>query len=196
MYLKTFLICVLCFAIFLSVGFVYITSKTKTEVQNNTSSVPYASLPQNAGVLFEVDNNYALFYLDFEKESISVICINEILQDETEIYGYPIDYTVKADYNLISYIVDSVGGIDLSVSQELLTLTGVQVVELLTTADNEQELNRNILEKIIKKISQYGFLRQDLLYIIENSETNLTVPDCYYWSDNLQRLCKNLRVIN
>ena len=31
---------------------------------------------------------------------------------------------------------------------------------------------------------------------IENSETNLTIPDCYYWSDNIQKLCKNLRVIN
>jgi len=187
----------LCFIIFLAVGYAYLTSITNTEVQNNDiSSVPYSSVPENTGVLFDIAGSAALFYLDFEGETVSIIYGDNALEYDTEIYGYPIDYTVNADYSLITHIVDSIGGIDLLISGEQLTLTGVQVTELLTTTTESQELSRNITEKIIERISQNGFLRQDLLYIIENSETNLTVPDCYYWSDNLQRLCKNSRVIN
>lgn len=197
LYLKTFLTLFLCLCIFVSVGFVYIYFKTAdTQVQKNESFVPYSTLPENAGVLFDVSGNYVYFYLDFENETLCLLYMDDYDGYSNEISGYPIDFTVKSDYSLVSGIVDMLGGIELSTGEEYLTFTGAQITGLLSSSTDEDELEREITQKIIKQISHSGFLRQDFLYIIENSETNLTVPDCYYWSDSIKKLCENLRVVN
>lgn len=182
--------------LFLSVGFYFLNSEEEKKVQQNVSSEPYAAKLENAGVLFKMNDSCVYFFLDFEKEFLNLIYIQKDYKIETDVYGYPIDYTINADYDVLVDIIDSVDGIDLELSEENLTYTGVQVKEILTTTVDNEQLKREITEKTIEKIAKYGFLRQDFFSIIENSETNLTIPECYYWSDNIQKLCKNLRVIN
>ena len=52
------------------------------------------------------------------------------------------------------------------------------------------------IKQIFSKIAQNGFSKKDFLYVIENSETNLTVPDCYYWSDSIEAVCKTVVIVN
>ena len=112
------------------------------------------------------------------------------------LYGYSVDYLIEGDYDLLSGIIDIAGGIEMENGEEVLRFTGVQVTDILSRTTDREELRRKIISKIIEKIRETGFQKADFLYIIENSNTNLTVPDCYYWSDYITDLCTNARIIN
>ena len=159
-------------------------------------SVPYYSFtPDSAGVLFDISGNLVFTFLDFERESISLVFCEENHSYEDEIYGYNVDYTITADHSLVGGIVDLLDGIELEENSEIFNFMGSQVVEKLTTTTSSTE-KRYIIKQIISKIAQKGFSKKDFLYIIENSETNLTVPDCYYWSDSLGAVCKTVVIVN
>ena len=193
-YLKALFWGFLAVLVFVGVGLSYVSSEKKV-AQNETESVPYyLAYPESKGVLFEFLGDKAFFYFDFEGQSLSVIYPDE--EYEKEIYGYPIDFMVSADYSLLEYIIDAVGGITLKRGEESLNLTGVQVSDILETSPERDELCREITEQIVFGISKQGFNRESVLYIVENSETNLTVPDCYYWSEYLKEVCSLPRFVN
>lgn len=194
LFFKTAAIGILSCAVFVAVGYFYLENRLKP-VENSTESVPYYSaVPESAGVLLEICGSRTLYYLDFEQKILTVIRSDTEPEGE-EIFGYSIDYTVSGDYSLVSGIVDLLGGIDLELDGSALSLTGVQVKELLDTTADSDALKKSIAEKIILKSSENGFKKEDFLYIIENSETDLTVPVCYYWSDYMKELCANARYI-
>ncbi len=195
-FFKTTAISLAAAAIFIGVGYFYLSADNKT-VQNETESVPYYSqYPEPCGIMFDFLGDKTFFYLDFEAENLSVIYADEADTSSGEIYGYPIDFSVSADYSLLGFIVDAVGGINLNIDGENLSVTGVQVAEIMETTAEREELRREITKEIIFGISKQGFQRESILYIIENSDTNLTVPDCYYWSEYIGEACKLPRMIN
>ena len=193
---KTVLISMLCCAVFVGVGYFYLQS-SYTPAQIDTPSVPYySSVPENAGVVFDIGGSKTFFYLNFEALTISVVYADFLEEDAVEIYGYGIDYTISTDYSVLAEIIDIGGGIDLDVNGEKLNCTGVQVVDILTTAADFNSLRREVTEKTLKALSCSSFQKSDFLYIIENSDTNLTVPDCYFWSDYFAELCGGARYVN
>lgn len=193
-YLKALFWGFLAVLVFVGVGLSYVSSEKKA-AQNETESVPYYSAyPESKGVLFDFLGDKTFFYLDFEGRSLSVIYPDEAY--ENEIYGYPIDFKVSADYSLLEYIIDAVGGITLKRGGEALSLTGVQVTDILETSPERDELKREIAEQIIFGISKQGIDRESVLYIVENSETNISIPDCYYWSEHLRGVCSLPRFVN
>jgi len=196
LFLKTFIISVLCCAIFISVGYFYLDSKMKEPTENKAIEVPYAQTPQNAGLLFEISGEKALIYLDFEDKSVSVVSAEFMSKKDKSVYGYSIDYTVEGDYNLLAGIIDILGGIELDIGEEPLIYTGVQTVEILSKTPETKDLGRKIIEEILKKIAINGFWRQDFLFILENSVTNLTVPNFYYWQGEMKEICKTVRILD
>ena len=179
-------ICLLVGIIFICSGYFYLNYELK-ETEKGESSVPYYSeAPENAGVLFDIYSDRTLFYMDFEKNTISILTDNKNTNTGDTLYGYPVDYTVSAGYDLLVYIIDTVGGIELETETEILRFTGVQIADMLSKSSDTKSLYRKVIPEIFKKIKEKGISREDLLYIIENSETNLTFPDCYYWSDYLK----------
>lgn len=195
LFLKTFIISALCCALFIAVGLFYLNLKLEKPTENTVSQEPYAYSPQNAGLLFEISGERVLIYLNFEESYTAVILSETLNGEESEIYGYSIDYTVEGDYDLLSGIIDKVGGIELKMGEEELVYTGVQVVEMLAKTSDRENLRKEIIKNIFKKIAQNGFLRQDFLYITENSNTNLTVPKFYYWQDYISQTSKTVRIL-
>ena len=57
-------------------------------------------------------------------------------------------------------------------------------------------IEKQIIKSIIETVAKNGFHKKDFLVIIENSETNLTVPNCYDWENYIGKLCKNTFFIN
>lgn len=194
LFFKTLIISLSCCALFVGTGYFYLDSKLNQPVKKEVEQELYAYSLQNKGVLFDISGDKTLFYLDFEEKSVTVIA-SEIYDDAESVKGFPVDFTVEADYDLVSGIIDIVGGIELSIDGEKLIYTGVQVVEVFNTAENSNELKEEIIRKVLHKISQNGFLRKDFLYITENSNTNLTVPDFYYWQDYVSEICKTVRIL-
>lgn len=192
-FFKTFFISLLCCAVFIGVGAAMLYRPEQT-AQNEVSSVPYyTAYPESAGVLFDIAGKKTFFNLDFERQLLSVVYNRDADLSE---YGYWVDYRITADYSLVGDIIDMAGGIDYDNGKEALALTGVQAVELLTTTPDDGTLHRKITESTLSALSERGLSASDLLYIIENSETNLTVPDCYSWTEYIKPLCKGVRVVN
>jgi len=191
--LAVFLVCCLFFG---GIGYFYIDSKI-ADVKNDTPSVPYYSeVPENAGVLFEIGQEQTFFFLDFYYKRLNIIFNAEESVEDGNILGYPIDHYIKADYSLLAEIIDIVGGIELDTEEASLRYTGVQITDLLTTSTDYDKIERKIILKTIKKISENGFQKEDFLYIIENSETTLTVPVCYYWADYIKEICGFVNEVN
>lgn len=197
-FFKTFFISFLSFVLFFGFGYFYLnTAKREQKAENKAQYVPYYStFPESNGVLVDIAGLKCFFYLDFKESILSVYFLSENETFQNEIYGYSIDYNIEGNYNLIEGIIDIVGGIELEKSGEVLDCTGIQVKEMFYEIAECGNLFREVTEKLIEKVSINGFTKSDFLYIIENSQTNLTVPDCYFWPEYIKELCKTVRYIN
>lgn len=156
----------------------------------------YSPLPENKGVCFDVCGDKILLYLDFKHMELSVVYPKTTAESGLETYGYPVDYTVSCDYELVGYLVDAAGGINLKHQNEALRYTGVQVTEMLKFTGVSKETKKDIAKEIIKGFGDVGFTKEDLLYIIENSDTNLKFNDSFAWVEYVKELCKSARYVN
>ncbi len=194
LFFKTVIISSWCCAVFVGAGYYYI-NKSLEPVQNNTESVPYyQQKADNAGVLLEIDGLPTFLYFDFENEKL-IASINPDVANSGNIYGYTVDYTVKTDISVLGDIIDYVDGIELSINDTVLRYTGVQVVELMSVSTSD-DLKKAILKGIALKISQNGIGADLFLNIIEKSKTDLKLPDCYFWAESMNELCRNLQIID
>ena len=109
--------------------------------------------------------------------------------------GYSIDYSITLDYDIIAGIIDRIGGIELESDGELLRYTGIQVVDLIYT-NEPKDAARNIITAIFSAISKNGFSKSDFVYIIDNGNTDLTVPICFDWPLYIKALCRNFSFAN
>lgn len=171
-------------------GYFYLNSiLDNSTVSENVESVPYySSTPENAGILLNICEEKVYLYLDFGEEILNVIF------PETDInnYGYGIDYTINCNYEIVGYLVDLVGGIEL----ENIRYTGVQITELYEFSNTSDTFKRETAQGIITGIAETGVTKEDLLYIIENSDTNLKFNECFSWAEYMGPLCNFPRFIN
>jgi len=195
-FFKTVIISAWCLSVFLGIGYYYL-SKNLTPTEVETPDVPYyQEAPQNAGILFELLGEKTFIYLDFEDGKLTV-CLNPVNDElnDGDIYGYTVDYNITADLEYIEKLVDYLDGIDLTLENQPLRYTGVQVVNLLVK-DKELLYKPYILKAIINKTALNGIGKDFLLETVETCKTNLTVPDVYYWPEYIKIICSNLQIID
>ena len=191
-FLKTFVISGWCVAIFIGAGYYYIQSQTTTPTEIENESVPYYDyVPESKGVMLNFGTRCVYTYLDFENSSITVM----INPQETESKGYKVDFVVNADYNLIAKMVDYFEGINLEIGGETLRYTGGQVVDLLST-NNDNSLRQRIILSFFSKVKEQGVGVDFFNIIITNSKTNLKMPDCYFWKDKMDEISNNINFLN
>ncbi len=157
--------------------------------------------PKNTAVMFLWEEGGGeILYLDFEKQRIEVIILPEKCDENAAlVYGYTQFEAIKANNLLLAGIVDRIGGIELEDKENSGTAfryTGSQVTALLDASFQDEELKRCVIEKIFKKISSLGFSNKDFTFIINNSNTTLSFPDCYGWSERLPEMAKNVVIMN
>ncbi len=197
--LKVFFTSVICSAVFLAAAFVYLNMEVKskqTEVKDPT--IPYTqTAPDDCGVLVSFpDKSGCLVYFDFTKSAITTLFCDDVDLVQKEYKGYSVDYNLEADYDLLSGIIDRCGGIDLLLSENVLRYTGVQITDILSTKTDTTDIRAVIAKAIFKTISENGIDAELLVYVIENSNTDLTVPVCLDWHEYLKDMCQNATVIN
>ena len=69
-FFKTLAVSLGCCAVFISVGYFYLKSKTETPVENDVQNVPYSYIPESAGILFDISGEKTLFFLDFANKTL------------------------------------------------------------------------------------------------------------------------------
>ena len=126
--------------------------------------------------------------MNFEEERLNIV----FAEHSADSYGYDTDYNINCDYKIVGYLVDIVGGIEL----ENLRYTGVQIVDILEYSYQTNDVKKQICQQIINGIGNSGFTKENLLYIIENSETKLKFNKCFLWTGYIGTLCKYPNFVN
>ncbi len=176
-------------------GYFYLTENLKS-ADTPAESVPYSfSSPENKGIMIDVNGDKTFIYLDFTSEKLSVIIPPE-KEFEGEIYGYPIDFNITADYRFLSSLIDYSGGIVLNLEGEDLRYTGVQVTDILSHTTETEELKREIILSLLKTVGENGIDNEVFKYIVEETETDITIPDSYYWGRYIKKLSAGGSIIN
>ena len=193
--IKLLSLLVICCSLFVGGGYFYLRKNFK-EAENKVSSVPYSfSAPESKGIMLDICGSLTFLYLDFEDEMLTVIIPPETEYDG-EIFGYPIDFTVMTDYSFVSQLIDCADGIELDINGETLRYTGVQIADILSRTVDTSEIKRQIITALLKKIGESGIDGEFFGFLVENTDTDITVPDCYYWEKYVAKLCKNGGIIN
>lgn len=188
----------LCFGLTVfTAGYFYLDSQLeRVYVSNKTESVPYYSAPESKGFMFDICGDKLLLHFNFAEETVSVVYPPHDLSTATDIYGYSIDYYINCDYKLVGYLTDTVGGVELENESEIYRYTGSQITEMLEYSSVKTNLKREITKKLIEGISQNGFTKENLLYITENSETDLSFSDGILFVDYIADTCSFIRFVN
>lgn len=194
--LTALLSAVLSFAVMSAVAYVYLSvdSAKKSSVGADDNTVPYTQKKENRGVMFSFyDGTRCLFYLDFQNSRITAVLAENYEQYADNYAGYHVHFTVEADLHLVEGLIDRAGGVELESGGQVLRFTGVQVTELLSVGVSMGQ-RREIVIGVLDGFTHTGFTATDLVYIIENSKTDLTVPDCYGWHEDLPQMFENINV--
>ena len=191
---RTILISVLTFTLFLSIGYIFV-SKNLKKVNTKIEDVPYTQeTPNNVGILFNINGDKTYAYLDFDEKKM-IISLSPEEPFENEIYGYPLDFELNATTNLISEVADYLNGIVLDLEDGKYRYTGSQIKDILSeksSKDFKTMLVKSICDRISESRIQVDFFAK----IIENSQTNINILDCYFWDDYINDVCKNLYFID
>lgn len=174
----------------------YNLNRQTAKADQKDYSVPYNPVPDNAGIAFLLpDSSAVLAYLDFENECINVVDIEKYDNGNNLYFGYTVDFTVHTDYQLIGGIIDRIGGVNIEINGETLRYTGIQVIDLISK-NYDKNIKPQIISQIFEQISKNNFSKDDFVYIIENSSSNLTIVDCIYWLDYIEKLCGRINLVN
>lgn len=180
-----------CIVVFTGSSFVYLHfSKRAQKTNEQPSPVPYAAAPKEAEIRLHFPHSYATLFLDFENEELGVYTNNDEFRFAEEDYCFDIECTEV----LVAGMIDRVGGLELNMDGERLRYTGLQVTSLIYGEKGTPQRRRDALEEFFQKASVNGLSRKDFIYIIENTKTNLTVPDCFYWPEYIGETCKNITI--
>lgn len=174
----------LCF--FVGYGYLILNSDASfTDIKEN--KVPYYEQKhKNANILI---NHNIMLFLDFNKQELRVLFL-----EQNDFYYYDNEFYLNCNISLLADLIDLLGGVELSVNNENLSYTGTQIKEII--GNKNESLYKEITYEVIEKIAQKGLLQEDIFNIIKNSETNITVNDCFDWNEYLKNMCINVLFLN
>lgn len=194
LFLKTLIISLWCCSIFIGIGYYYL-NKNFTETDNIVQSVPYKQQsPDNAGILLNISGEETFVFLDFENENLTISLTPDFIT-ENSIYGYSLDYKITGNVSILIFIVDYLGGIELKNDDSISRYTGVQIAEIFST-NNLKDFKKELITSICKKIHEKGIATNFFVNLIEMSETDISVPTCYFWADHINSMSSNLSFID
>ena len=176
-----------------SLGVLWQEGSAQTE-KNQVSEPYFPPPPQSTPIMFLWEEGGGeIVYLDFEQNEIVVTILPQNCDENAAlVYGYRDFEAIKANYLLIISLVDRLGGIEVEGSGEALRLTGAQIASFVGKSE-DFTAKREVISAIFRKIAISGFSNNDFMFIINNSNTTLSFPDCYGWDERLAEMAKNTR---
>ena len=170
--------------------------KTQKPVEKSQENIPYYETPESCGLHFLLPaERELLIFLDFTEEMSYIIDIDKNNGGKYTYAGYSLDYDFSLDYSVLSEIFDRLGGLDLKSENETLRFTGVQVCDRLCT-DSSKEFSYEVISAVCEKIAQNGFSNDDFVYLLENTDSTLTMPVCIYWQPYIEKMLANAVFVN
>lgn len=182
-----------CAAIFIGISVLMLRSQSQP-IDKSESQVPYAEAEGTPkGLLFNFDegNSVFLYFNPDENNTMAILLPHDC--DETAVanYGYTVFRRIKTDYDMLEEFIDRIGGIEI----DNMRYTGVQITDMLRQSLDKQ-LRRNVISGIFNRIAKNSLTSENLVFIIENSNTSFSFPDGYSLLLEIQSLANNLYFVN
>lgn len=179
---------------FLGGSFLYLkqnADKSRFPTETKVESVPYRTdTLRDKNLLFVLpDETRLLFGLKFSEERLDVV-FSDRTPHERYCGSVP-DFTVKTDYETISELIDRFGGVTLSDGESEIRYTGLQIMDLFSEQTDYLPLLTDVVAALLAQIAKNGMTADDFVFLITNTETDLTVPDCFDWATRMDALCRN-----
>ena len=185
-----------CFFLVLVFGGKYYinTFLNKTQVSEKVESVPYFSVEEDCSLLFDFCGERVALDFSFLESQVSVCFIDKLPATQTNLRVLRADYILYTDYDTVGFLVDCVGGIVLDGSSS--RYTGVQIIDILRYEDSSISQKYDIALKILNGISEVGFTKNNMLYLLELCDTDLTFYETLNWIDYIPTICKNVKILD
>ena len=187
--ITVFSVFIICTAIFTLSGYLFLdhSSKVSSATDRTLTNIPYSSAPSNSAVIVSFKEKTILFMLDFSHNKLLALT----QADEHEYYLEKEPFYMALDEYTLSRFINRIGGIETMQNGVKTRLTGIQTVKLL---NNNSQNKTEILSCVLDTVSKTGLTLHDLVFLIENSDTDLTVPDCFDWPERLKGLFQNCEI--
>ncbi len=147
--------------------------------ENKKNDVPYTdSLPDNMDItIIFSDESKMLLSLDFKGNKI----VLKEAESQTEKY-------IKLNYNSSAEIIDSVGGIELSVNGQNVRCTGVQAMNMLSS---DTILRKDIITAFFSALKKTDLTKDKISAILNSADTNISAFDTYFWHYHTNSMVNN-----
>ncbi len=158
----------------------------------NISGVGYYDYPENCGLLFTDHMGCGAFiFLDFENITTSVYLFPENATTNAERLSYDTDYTFTLPENFAGRLCDRLGGIEMTDDEgEKSLFFSPALAQFCNNLKDSQKLQK-ISSAFFEKISKTGLSSEDFMFIIEETDTDISYTVCYDWIGYIEEMLQN-----
>ena len=198
-YLKILLVCIILSVVFFAVFGIFV-GVSNTPTAETPQNIPYyaTDAPEEYGMLinFSVGGSVFLEFSRISEKTTVLLLENNAKTDEITVRGYEVDMVFSANYDFLASLIDRFGGIELNTETDgRLNFTGVQITEMLSKS-TDAEFRRRIIKRLIENINRQGVNTSDMLFLIENTESELNYPSSYLLPETISAASEQIIFIN
>ncbi len=198
-YLKILLVCIILSVVLFAVFGIFV-GVSNTPTAETPQNIPYyaTDAPEEYGMLinFSVGGSVFLEFSRISEKTAVLLLENNAKTDEITVRGYEVDMVFSANYDFLASLIDRFGGIELNTETDgRLNFTGVQITEMLSKS-TDAEFRRRIIKRLIENINRQGVNTSDMLFLIENTESELNYPSAYLLPETISAASEQIIFIN
>lgn len=198
-YLKILLVCIILSVVLFAVFGIFV-GVSNTPTAETPQNIPYyaTDAPEEYGMLinFSVGGSVFLEFSRISEKTTVLLLENNAKTDEITVRGYEVDMVFSANYDFLASLIDRFGGIELNTETDgRLNFTGVQITEMLSKS-TDAEFRRRIIKRLIENINRQGVNTSDMLFLIENTESELNYPSAYLLPETISAASEQIIFIN
>lgn len=199
-YLKILVTCAALTLVLAAVFGISVGLSTAQPVNEPEEKIPYytTEAPEEYGLLISFEGGGSIFFcFDRLGEETSVILLENLAtRNNVAEFGYEVDAACGANYDFLAELIDRFGGIELNTDTDgRLKYTGVQVTEMLSRT-TDREFRRRVAERLCENMKESGVTNGDMLFLLENTENQLSYPDLYYLPDTVNAALSSVVFVN
>lgn len=168
----------------------------KQSVHENIEGVGYTKYPSSKGLLFKAeDGSGAFIFLNFSTISTYLYLFPENAEENASALPFITDYVFSIKDDFLPKLCDRLGGIEMTDENGenciCFSSSLMAFCENKLNPDNMLQLCSSFFDKI----SKTGLSSEDFMFIIKETDSNLSYSVCYDWIPHIKEMFCNI-VIN
>ena len=161
-------------------------------VHENIYGIGYTDYPASKGLLLTFEDSSGVFiYLDFSSLLTHTYIFEENAEENAKKLPFFKDYTINADSDFLYSLCDRLGGIEIADSKGETTLFFSPALREFVEEGLNDEKRLQICVSFFDKFAKSGLSSEDFMFIIEDTQGNLSYSVCYDWIPHIKEMFCN-----